>query len=129
MIGSTFRLDVFAGARTRVVAVRGRLVVGAGADAPDWRAAAASGRVEHVVLDLADVTAIDAGGIGRLLDVRQALVSRGVRLSVAAVAPRVQRVLTLVGLDAVFAAAIVPHTTRRPAVDTTSAAVAVCRCA
>jgi anti-sigma B factor antagonist len=126
---SSFGLDVFAGRDTRVVAARGRLVAGAGADAREWASAAASGLAQRVVLDLTAVTALDAGGIGRLLLVRQALAGRGAHLTIAAATPRVWRVLELTGLDRVLAPGRDPRDREDAAADITSAAGTLCRCA
>jgi anti-anti-sigma factor len=129
MSTSSFGLEVFVGQGTRVVAARGRLVAGAGADAREWASAGGSGRAQRVVLDLTAVTALDAGGIGRLLLVRQALAGRGARLSIAAATPRVWRVLELTGLDRVFAPGRHPRRQEAAAADVTSAAGTLCRCA
>lgn len=129
MSTATFGLEIFAGHRTRVVTARGRLVAGAGADAREWASAAASGLAQRVVLDLTAVTALDAGGIGRLLLVRQALAGRGAHLTIAAATPRVWRVLELVGLDRVLAPGRDPRRHEEAAADVTSAAGPLCRCA
>lgn len=100
--GSPFGLAITGSYDIRVVRVSGRLVAGAGAEAPAWALTSAFGNVEHVVMDLTDVTAIDASGVGRLLGLRQALVCRGARLIIATASPRVRRVLQLTGLDAIF---------------------------
>lgn len=99
---SSFALDISLASRARVLRVSGRLVVGVGATSPAWEATGALGDGERVVVDLTAVPAIDAGGIGCLLRVRQTLARRGVRLTISAAAPRVRRVLHLTGLDAVF---------------------------
>ncbi len=129
MSTSSFGLEVFVGRDTRVVSARGRLVAGAGADAREWASAGASGLARRVVLDLTAVTALDAGGIGRLLLVRQALAGRGASLTIAAAPPRVWRVLELVGLDRVFAPGRDPRRQEEAAADVTSAAGTLCRCA
>lgn len=126
---SSFALEIFVGSRTRVVAACGGLVVGAGADAREWAAAAAPGRADRVVLDLSAVTAIDARGIGRLLALRRGLAGRGAQLTVAAATPRVWRVVELLHLDGVLAPLGRPHLADRSAVDATSMAGRLCRCA
>lgn len=100
--GSAFGLAITGSYDMRVVRISGRLVAGAGAEAPAWALTSAFGNVEHVVMDLTDVTAIDASGVGRLVGLRQALVRRGARLIIATASPRVRRVLQLTGLDAIF---------------------------
>jgi anti-anti-sigma factor len=129
MSTSSFGLDVFAGHDTRVVTARGRLVAGVGAEAREWAMAAAAGRARRVVLDLTLVTALDAGGLGRLLRVRQAVAARGAHLTIAAAPRRVWRVLELAGLDRVFAPGRAPGRQEAPAADVTSAAGTLCRCA
>ena len=53
-------------------------------------------------MDLQGVTALDAGGVGRLLRLRQSLARRGTPLTIATAGPRVRRVLHLTRLDAIF---------------------------
>ncbi|MGE0814698.1 MAG: STAS domain-containing protein [Vicinamibacterales bacterium] len=129
MSASSFALEIFVGRRTRVVAACGSLVVGAGAGAPEWAAVAAPGRANAVVLDLSAVSAIDAGGVGRLLLIRSQLARRGAQLSVAAATPRVWRVVELLRLDRVLAPLGHPHLAEPPAVDATSTAGRLPRCA
>lgn len=100
--GITFGLYISDTHGTRCIRATGRLVVGAGAEASVWAAAGALGDVEHVVMDLRGVTAIDAGGVGRLLGLRQALGRRGARLIIATASARVRQVLQLTALDATF---------------------------
>jgi STAS domain len=82
----TFALEVTTTAHGRTVRASGRLLVGAGADHPVWAGLVAGDALEHVTLDLCAVTAIDAGGLGRLLRVRQRLGARGARLTISAAA-------------------------------------------
>jgi hypothetical protein len=79
----------------------GRLVAGAGADEGScgWPEV---GRATRVALDLRDVTAIDAGGGGRLVGARQRLRRQGTSLVIDAASPRVRRVLHLCRLDTLF---------------------------
>lgn len=128
MTTSPFGLEIFAGQRTRVVAVRGRLLAGAGADARDWARAAAAGTADRVVLDLTGVSAIDARGIGRLLATRETLAARGARLTIAAASPRVWRVLVLVGLASVLAPDAAGATGTGPSIAEAMAG-RLCRCA
>jgi len=99
---SSFGLHITGAGDTRVIDAAGRLVTGAGADAPEWAATGTLGHVGHVLLDLGAVTAIDAGGVGRLVALRQMLARRGTRLTVRVASARVRRVLHLTGLDAIF---------------------------
>ena len=80
----------------------GRLVVGVGAGHPTWQTARDWRGATSVVLDLRAVTAIDAGGLGALLRLRQTASGHGAAVTIAAAAPRVRRVLELTRLDGVF---------------------------
>ena len=80
----------------------GRLVVGVGAGHPTWQTARDWRGAARVVLDLRAVTAIDAGGLGALLRLRQTASRHGAAVTIAAAAPRVRRVLELTRLDGVF---------------------------
>ena len=122
---SSFGLDVSTTHDTRVLRAMGRLVVGAGADAPVWTTTGAVGYDERVVMDLREVTAIDAGGIGRLLRLRHTVARRGGRVTIGAAGPRVRHVLMLTKLDAVFG--ITSGAT--PGDGAASAAVPLWRCA
>ena len=122
---SAFGLELTSTHGTRVLRAMGRLVVGAGADAPVWTTTGAIGDDERVVMDLREVTAIDAGGIGRLLRLRHSVARRGGRVTIGAAGPRVRRVLTLTKLDAVFGIA----SGATPGDGAASAAVPLWRCA
>lgn len=100
--GSTFGLHISGTCGTRSIRATGRLVAGVGADAPAWAMTGTLGEVVEVVMDLRDVTAIDARGVGQLVGLRQALGRRGTRLTIAVVSPRVDRVLRLTALDTIF---------------------------
>jgi anti-anti-sigma factor len=99
---SSFGVHVTGTGGTRVIHAAGRLVTGAGADAPEWAATGGLGHLDHVLIDLGDVTAIDAGGVGRLIGLRQSLARRGTRLTITSASARVRRVLCLTRLDAIF---------------------------
>lgn len=91
----------YAGGVTELYAA-GRLVAGGGAGDPVWQAARQWRGASRVVVDLAGVTAIDAGGLGALLRLRQSAGRDGVPVIVRQAGPRVRRVLQLVGLDGIF---------------------------
>ena len=80
----------------------GRLVVGVGAGHPVWHKLRKFGQTSRVVIDLRGVTAIDAGGVGELVRLRQSAARVGVPVVVEAAGPRVRRVLRLTRLDTVF---------------------------
>ena len=80
----------------------GRLVAGGGAGHPVWQTAREWRGAVRVVLDLAGVTALDAGGVGALLRLRQSAGRRGVPVTIRRAGPRVRRVLQLTHLDGVF---------------------------
>ena len=80
----------------------GRLVVGVGASHPAWQTARDWRGASRVVVNLTSVTAIDAGGVGALLRLRQSAARHGVPVTIEAAAPRVRRVLQLLHLADVF---------------------------
>ena len=58
--------------------------------------------VSAVILDLARVTTVDAGGLGVMLDLRQQAEAKGIRLELMNVTRLVSRVLEVTRLDSVF---------------------------
>lgn len=82
-----------------LVVVRGRLVVGAGAD-PVCVPGPARDLAGDVELNLADVTAIDAAGVAHVLRLRNRVAASGGRLVLGSASRRVQRVLRTVGAGA-----------------------------
>lgn len=58
--------------------------------------------VSAVILDLARVTAVDAGGLGVMLELRQQAELRGIRFELMNVTQWVRRVLEVTRLDSVF---------------------------
>ena len=60
--------------------------------------------VAVVVLDLAGVTAIDAGGLGLLLELREQTQSQGIEFRIKNVTNLVKRVLEITRLNSVFEA-------------------------
>ena len=58
--------------------------------------------VAVVVLDLAGVTAIDAGGLGLLLELREQAQSRGIEFRIKNATKLVKRVLEITRLNSVF---------------------------
>ena len=83
-----------------VLQCRGRIVVGDGCES--LRQAVLHTRSKMLVLDLACVDVIDAGGLGILLELRQWATSRGVKIKLINVTEQINRVLQLTGLDRVF---------------------------
>ncbi|MGE0796388.1 MAG: STAS domain-containing protein [Acidimicrobiia bacterium] len=57
---------------------------------------------EDLVLDLTELTFIDAGGLGALVRLNRELHGRGRRLELAGPAANVRRVLAVTGLDRAF---------------------------
>ena len=57
---------------------------------------------KEVVLQMADVTLIDSGGVGALGAVYIAAHNRGAEIKLAALHPRVAEVLRITGLDMLF---------------------------
>lgn len=58
--------------------------------------------VGAVVLDLARVTTVDAGGLGVLLQLREQAESRGIRFELMSVTKQIRRVFEITRLDTVF---------------------------
>ena len=58
--------------------------------------------VSAVILDLARVTTIDAGGLGVMLQLREQAESRGIRFQLMNVTKQIGRVLEITRLDSVF---------------------------
>jgi ABC-type transporter Mla MlaB component len=80
----------------------GRLVAGGGAGHPVWQTGREWRGALRVVVNLAEVTALDAGGLGALLRLRESAGHHGVPVVVRQAAPRVRRLLHLTRLDGVF---------------------------
>jgi anti-anti-sigma regulatory factor len=80
----------------------GRLVAGGGASHPVWQTGREWRGALRVVVNLAEVTALDAGGLGALLRLRESAGRHGVPVVVRQAAPRVRRLLQLTRLDGVF---------------------------
>ncbi len=86
---------------TNVLHCRGRIVLGEGyAILRD--AAMSQGHVRLLVLDLAQVDRIDAGGLGVLLDVREWARANAIRFKLMNVMNKVEQILELTALDRVF---------------------------
>jgi anti-anti-sigma factor len=58
--------------------------------------------VSAVILDLARVTTVDAGGLGVMLELREQVQSKGIRFELMNVTKWVSRVLEVTRLDSVF---------------------------
>ena len=58
--------------------------------------------VSAVILDLARVTTIDAGGLGVMLQLREQAESKGIRFQLMNVTKQIGRVLEITRLDSVF---------------------------
>jgi anti-anti-sigma factor len=58
--------------------------------------------VSTVILDLARVTTVDAGGLGVMLELREQAESKGMRFELTNVTKLVRRVLEITRLDSVF---------------------------
>ena len=83
-----------------VLCVRGRIVNG---ETEILRNAVRSlPEVSAVILDLARVTTVDAGGLGVMLELREQAESNGIRFELMNVTKLVSRVLEITRLDSVF---------------------------
>jgi len=58
--------------------------------------------VSAVILDLARVTTVDAGGLGVMLELREQAESKGIRFELMNVSKLVSKVLAVTRLDSVF---------------------------
>jgi anti-sigma B factor antagonist len=94
-----------------VVGLQGRIVNGE--TAPLREAVYAQSKTSAIVLDLARVTAVDAGGLGMLLELRRHTESNGVGLKLMNVSRFVRQVLEITRLDSVFE--IIPKAESMPA--------------
>lgn len=83
-----------------VLSLQGRLVNGETRSLRD--AVRAQSNVSAVVLDLARVTAIDAGGLGVMLDLRRQSALSGIGFKLMNVSKFTSRVLEITRLDSVF---------------------------
>jgi anti-anti-sigma factor len=83
-----------------ILCLQGRIVHGE--TAPLRNAVDAQSRVSAVVLDLARVSAVDAGGLGVMLELRAQSQSRGVGFKLINVTTFVRSVLEVTHLDSVF---------------------------
>ena len=94
-----------------VVGLQGRIVNGETASLRE--AVYAQSNTSAIVLDLARVTAVDAGGLGMLLELRRHTESNGVGLKLMNVSRFVRQVLEITRLDSVFE--IIPKAESMPA--------------
>ena len=84
-----------------VLACRGRIVIGE-AYAVLREAATSQGHSSVLVVDLAQVDRIDAGGLGTLLGVREWAQANRIRFKLMNVMHKVEQILELTALDRVF---------------------------
>lgn len=83
-----------------VVGLQGRIVNGETASLRE--AVYAQSSTSAIVLDMARVTAVDAGGLGMLLELRRHTESNGVGFKLMNVSRFVRQVLEITRLDSVF---------------------------
>ena len=86
--------------RITILCLQGRMVVGE--MNPLRRAVHAQSNVDLVVLNLAQVSMIDASGLGILLELRQWSSEKGIELRLIEVGARVRQIFELACLDTVF---------------------------
>jgi anti-sigma B factor antagonist len=94
-----------------VVGLQGRIVNGE--TAPLREAIYAQSSTSSIVLDMARVTAVDAGGLGMLLELRRHAEANGVGLKLMNVSRFVRQILEITRLDSVFE--IIPKAEPLPA--------------
>jgi anti-sigma B factor antagonist len=58
--------------------------------------------VSAVILDLARVTTVDAGGLGVMLELREQIQTKGIRFELMNVTKQIRRVFEITRLDSVF---------------------------
>jgi len=86
--------------KVAVLCLQGRIVQG---ERATLRTAVHSqSHVSAIVLDLARVSTVDAGGLGLMLELRQQIESRGIRFKLMNVSKSVSRVLEVTRLASVF---------------------------
>lgn len=85
-----------------VIAVRGAIDLFAAPELKGRLLEALDAGTREVVLDLCDASFVDSTGLGVLLAARKRLAARGGRLIVVLSQPRIDRVLEIAGLDAIF---------------------------
>ena len=83
-----------------VLCLQGRIVNGETETLRD--AVHSLSEVSAVILDLARVTTVDAGGLGVMLELREQAESKGIRFELMNVTRLVSRVLEVTRLDSVF---------------------------
>ena len=86
-----------------VVRLTGEIDIANADRIPQQVVAAVASAPAGVVLDMSGVTFIDSTGIGAMIAARNACLSSGRSLQIAAPSRQVQRMLALTGLDDVFA--------------------------
>lgn len=96
---AAFQADCVRNAEQVILRFSGRLMVDPEAGPPGWQACFDRVSVPAVSLDLGDVTAIDATGLGLLAEVVRTARSQGRRLELLAASPRVRTILSLTRLD------------------------------
>lgn len=89
-----------------ILSLQGRLISGETRSLRD--AVSSQSNVDAIVLDLSRVTAIDARGLGIMLDLRRQSCSRGIHFRLMNVNKFTRRVLEVTRLDSVFE--IIPRT-------------------
>ena len=83
-----------------ILCLQGRIVTGE--TAPLRKAVDSQSDVSAVILDLARVSTVDAGGLGMMLDLREQTQSRGIDFKLMNVSKLVSRLLEITRLNSVF---------------------------
>ncbi len=101
MIGpGMLRIDIQSAPPTVTLMCRGRLVLGL--EAETLRCVAMARQEQHVLLNLSRVGAIDAAGLGLLVELHWATQRRSATLVIANPSSRAQQMITLTRLDRVL---------------------------
>ena len=110
-----------------VLSLQGRIVNGETASLRE--AVRAQSSVKAIVLDLGRVSAIDASGLGLLLQLRNEIQSRGMRLRVMNASRFVQRIFEITRLDSVFEVSTSAERVPAPASSRAARVMPFARCA
>ena len=95
-------IQVASNEKVSILRCRGRLIYGPEAAELVRAARQALEKTKKIILQMADVTQIDSGGIGALGTALIAAHNREAEIKLAALHPRVAEVLRITGLDLLF---------------------------
>ena len=97
-----FQVERLSHANMDFLCLHGRFVFGEGADRDLWAMYFENGSRRDVILDMDNVTHLDASGLGVLVDLYRKAHERGGKMIISGASRRVQEMLGLTRLDGVF---------------------------